>query len=282
MLNALTVDVEDWYHTSGLDIPRGEWDHLKSTVFPNTIKLLNLFDEFKVKATFFILGDVARRYPSLITEIVERGHEIGGHSMNHQLISKQTFEEFKVDFQESVRLLESITNQKIRYFRAPSWSISSDKLEILHFLEQNGIQIDSSLQPFKTPLSGINGIPLEPFIPILNNKKMNLIEFPPTVIRLSKKCIIPFAGGFYLRFFPYKVIKYLLNKVNLKRTGMVYIHPWELNADIPKRNSSLVIKFIQYYNLSSTEGKLRKLLTDFNFAPIGQVIKFRDIKHKHI
>lgn len=282
MLNALTVDLEDWYHTNGLNIPKARWNDLPSTVYPNTMKLLDLFDEFKVKATFFILGDVAVKYPHLINEIVHRGHEIGSHGMNHQLVYKQSIEEFKRDVFQSIQTLEELSGQKIRFYRAPSWSISQDRLEVLHFLEQNGIICDSSLQPFKTPLSGINGIPIQPFKPIIKGKSLNLIEFPPTVMNVSRNLSFPFAGGFYLRFFPYQMIKKLLTYVNLKRPGMVYVHPWEIDPKIPRWKTSLLIKIIQYYRLQSTEIKLRKLLKEFDFAPIGEVLKYQEIQHKEI
>lgn len=279
MLNALTVDVEDWYHTNGLNIPKNEWENLPSTVYPNTIKLLNIFDDFGVKATFFILGDVAKRYPFLVKEIVTRGHEIGSHGMNHQLVYTQTMEEFERDFLQSIDILEQLSGQKMRYFRAPSWSISQDRLEILLFLEQKGIICDSSLQPFKTPLSGIHDMPTHLFKPIINGYNLNLVEFPPTVMKWNKYVSFPFAGGFYLRLFPYVIISHLLKQCNLKSPGMVYVHPWELDPDIPRWKSNSIIHFIQYYRLSSTERKLKKLLYEFDFAPIGEVIKWHEMEH---
>lgn len=277
MLNALTVDVEDWYHTNGLNIPKNEWDSLPSTVYQNTIKLLNLFDEFGVKATFFVLGDVAKKYPKLVQEIVSRGHEIGSHGMNHQLVYQQTDAEFKADVRESLLVLEEITGQRISLFRAPSWSISKERLELLEFLEENGILIDSSLQPFKTPLSGISGIPTEPFLPVIGGKSLNIVEFPPSVLQFSKNLTFPFAGGFYLRFFPAFLIAKWLKRLNDKKPGLVYVHPWELDPTIPRRKASWFISIIQYFRLSSTERKLRKLLAEFQFAPVGQVVSKQEI-----
>ncbi|NRD77987.1 DUF3473 domain-containing protein [Bacillus sp. BRMEA1] len=282
MLNALTVDVEDWYHTNGLNIPQKEWDSLPSTVLPNTMRLLDLFDEFEVKGTFFVLGDVAKRYPQLVREIVNRGHEIGSHGMYHQLVYKQSLEEFKADVLESIETLKEISGQNITLYRAPSWSISEDRLGVLEFLEQNGIKVDSSLQPFKTPLSGMSGIPTRPFKPMLGGKSLNLIEFPPTVWQISKNFTFPFAGGFYLRFFPKLVIAYLLNKLNEKKPGLVYIHPWEIDPFIPKRKTSLFIYIIQYYRLKSTERKLRSLLGKFQFAPVGKVLEHVEIIHEKL
>jgi polysaccharide deacetylase family protein (PEP-CTERM system associated) len=282
MLNALTVDVEDWYHTNGLNIPKSEWDNLPSTVYENTIKLLNIFDEFEVKATFFILGDVAKTYPHLVKEIVKRGHEIGSHGMNHQLVYKQTVEEFKADVLESIEILKEMSGQNITLYRAPSWSISEDRLEVLEFLEQSGILVDSSLQPFKTPLSGMSGIPTHPFKPVIGGKSLDLVEFPPTVMQLSKNLTFPFAGGFYLRFFPYLIISKLLERLNKQKPGLVYVHPWELDPTIPKRRTSWFIYIIQYYRLNSTEKKLRNLLCKFKFAPIGKVLEQQEIIHKKL
>ncbi|WP_075619600.1 polysaccharide deacetylase family protein [Paenisporosarcina indica] len=282
MINALTVDVEDWYHTNGLNIAKKDWRDLQSTVYPNTMKILDLFDELGVKATFFILGDVAKRFPRLVREIVTRGHEIGSHGMNHQLVSGQSIEEFKKDFKQSIAILEKIAKQKIKFYRAPSWSISEDRLEILSYLEKNGIICDSSLQPFKTPLSGINGIPTRPFKPIITGQKLDLVEFPPTIMRLHKHFSVPFAGGFYLRLFPWKVISKLLRIINKTRPGMVYIHPWELDSSIPRFKTSWLIQIIQYHRLHSTERTLRNLIHEFEFAPLGQVIKNQQNLHEAI
>jgi polysaccharide deacetylase family protein (PEP-CTERM system associated) len=282
MLNALTVDVEDWYHTNGLNIPKSEWESLPSTVFQNTMNLLNLFDEFKVKATFFVLGDVAKNYPELVKEIVNRGHEIGSHGMNHQLVYKQSVDEFKADVLESLEILKEISGQSISLYRAPSWSISEERLEVLNILEENGIKVDSSLQPFKTPLSGMNGIPTQPFKPVMKGKSLQIIEFPPTVMEIGERFTFPFAGGFYLRFFPNVVITKLLEKLNRKKPGLVYVHPWELDPTIPRRRTSWYIYIIQYYRLQSTERKLRKLLSTFKFAPIGEVLKGQEIIHKEL
>lgn len=282
MINALTVDVEEWYHTNGLNIGMKDWSELRSTVYPNTMKILDLFDEFQVKATFFILGDVAKRFPELVLEIFERGHEIGSHGMNHQLVSGQSIDAFKRDFKQSITVIEAITNQKVKYYRAPSWSISQDRLEVLFYLEKNGIICDSSLQPFKTPLSGINGIPIKPFKPIIMGRKLELVEFPPTIVKLTSYLSIPFAGGFYLRLLPSTVIVHLLKTINKKRPGMVYIHPWEIDPTIPRWKTSWTIRIIQYHQLKSTERKLRLLMKKFKFAPLGQIINNHQILHEVI
>jgi polysaccharide deacetylase family protein (PEP-CTERM system associated) len=270
VINALTVDVEEWFHTNGLCIPPHHWETYPSTVVEKTERILDIFDEHQVKATFFILGWVAKKHPWLVQEILKRGHEIGSHGLNHHLVSQQTIKEFKTDFIESISILEEASGNKIKYYRAPTWSISKEKLEVLTILEEYGINCDSSLQPFKTPLSGISGLPREPYIPVLQNRALKLIEFPPTVCDFFK---VPYAGGFYLRFFPYWFIRQCLKKRNESRAGMVYIHPWELDSNLPKIIASPHIQFIHHYGVKDTETKLKKLLQDFQFTSIGEVIK---------
>jgi polysaccharide deacetylase family protein (PEP-CTERM system associated) len=273
VINALTVDVEDWFHTNALSISPDKWEFYPSTVTENTLKILDLFDEHNTKATFFVLGWVAKKHPKLVQEIVKRGHEIGSHGVNHQLVSQLSIKEFKTDLIESLSLLEDASGKVVRYYRAPSWSISKEKLEVLLIMEEYGIICDSSLQPFKTPLSGISGLPKDPYIPVLGNRVLNLIEFPPTVCDLGK---FPYAGGFYLRLFPYWFIRYCLKKLNERRAGLVYIHPWELDQNGPKILASPHIRFIHHYGIKGTVPKLNDLLQDFQFASIGDVIKGQD------
>jgi polysaccharide deacetylase family protein (PEP-CTERM system associated) len=211
----------------------------------------------------------------LFREIARRGHEIGSHGLNHQLVSKLSLKEFTNDLSESMARLEDSTQKKIIYYRAPSWSISKENLEVLTILEGKGIICDSSLQPFQTPLSGIDGLPIEPYVPILNGRALNLIEFPPTVCNLTNNVKVSYAGGFYLRFFPYWFIHGMLKKLNKLREGMVYIHPWEIQSNIPKVKALAHLKFIQYYNLTSTITKLENLLRDFKFSSLGEVIHGR-------
>lgn len=280
LFNVITVDVEEWYHSNGLNIPSEKWGEYPSKVEENTMELLELFDSYQVKATFFILGCVAKDHPALVKEIDSRGHEIGSHGLNHRLVSELSINEFTVDFVESKAILEDIIGKKICYYRAPSWSISKEKLEVLFILEEHGIICDSSLQPFQTPLSGINGAPSEPFIPILNGRTLKLIEFPPTVCNVLNHLKVPYAGGFYLRFFPYWFIENGLKKLNTEREGMVYIHPWELDPNIPRLMTRPHIKFIHYYNLSKSKWKLEKLLKAFKFSTIGEVIQGKKYPEK--
>jgi polysaccharide deacetylase family protein (PEP-CTERM system associated) len=271
MLNAVTIDVEDWYHTNGLGIDARTWGNLEDRIVPNTMRILRILEEYKVYGTFFILGCVAEKHPDLVQEIQRRGHEVGSHGGWHQLIYKQTIEEFKQDLFYSKRVLEEITGEPIRLFRAPSWSISLDQLEVLNILQEAGFVIDSSIQPFATYLSGVKGAPCQPYYPIIGKRQLHLIEFPPSVWRL-RRWTVPFSGGFYLRALPYKLIRTFLRKVNQTGPGMIYLHPWEFDLDQPRVKAYPLTRFIQYYNLHTTEEKFRMLLRDFQFAPISTVL----------
>ena len=147
-------------------------------------------------------------------------------------------------------------------FRAPTWSINSDNLWALQVLDEEGFVCDSSMQPFKTPISGMNGMPSYPFHPAINNIRLKILEYPPTVLQLGK-IPVPFAGGLYLRLFPYSFISRALRKVN----------PWELDTKQPRLKVPVHIKASHYLNIDSTSRKLNSLLTDFEFVPLGELIR---------
>jgi polysaccharide deacetylase family protein (PEP-CTERM system associated) len=271
MRNALTVDVEDWYMTNGLDIDPSEWHRFEDRVVPNTTVLLDLFDRYNVKGTFFVLGCVAQKHPQLVEEIARRGHEIGSHGGWHRLVTTQTLEQFREDLRFSKQTLEGITGQRIELYRAPSWSIAPSRFGALKILAEEGFVCDSSMQPFQTPLSGIAGAPVKPFRPVLDGEPLGLTEFPPTVAEVGGMKV-PFSGGFYLRAVPYPLIKWALKRVNRTRSGMIYVHPWEVDTQQPKIKTSAFIRVIQYYGLTMTERKLDRLLRDFAFEPLGGLI----------
>lgn len=271
MLNALTVDVEDWYMTNGLDIDPSEWHKYEDRVVRNTTTLLDLFDQYAVKGTFFILGCVAEKHPALIEEIAERGHEIGSHGYWHRLVTSQTLDQFRQDIRSSKDILERLTGRKVELYRAPSWSISPDRYGALKILSEEGFVCDSSMQPFQTPLSGIAGAPKTPFRPALDGEPLGISEFPPTVTELAGMSV-PFSGGFYLRAVPYPLVKWALNRVNKTRPGMIYIHPWEIDTAQPRAKTSVFIRTIQYYGLNGTKEKLERLFREFSFRPLGEII----------
>ncbi|HEU4962871.1 MAG TPA: DUF3473 domain-containing protein, partial [Bacilli bacterium] len=180
------------------------------------------------------------------------------------------------DIRESKRLLEDISGQKVQMFRAPSWSITPDRYEVLRILTEEGFTVDSSLQPFATPLSGIAGSPIAPFHPQLSADEppLDLVEFPPTVWQKAG-VTMPFSGGFYLRAVPYPLVRWALKQVNREREGMVYLHPWELDANQPRVQASPLIRLAQYYRLRSTKPKVERLLQEFTFVPLGEILEGR-------
>lgn len=272
MRNALTVDLEDWYQTNDFQFPVSAWGHYEDRIINSTRKLLALLSRYGVRATFFILGVVAEKHPSLIREIAEGGHELACHGGYHRLLTEMTLEEFRRDIREAKGKIEEAAQVEIRFFRAPSWSVGPKNYEMLAVLEEEGFTLDSSLQPFRTPLSGVAGAPIDPFYPVIKGKRLRLLEFPSTVLK-EGGLTFPFSGGLYLRTMPYPFIRWALRRINEKRLGMVYIHPWELDIDQPRQRASPLIRFAHYHNLHRTEGKLHRLLQDFRFLPLGELLR---------
>lgn len=270
MKYALTVDVEDWYHTKDFDLK--SWEGCEDRIEKSTMNLLGLFEEHGVHGTFFILGCVAYKHPRLVREIAKRGHEIGSHGMNHILITSQNRKEFKEDLLASKAAIEEACGTEVSIYRSSSWSICSKTLWALEILEECGFLCDSSIQPFKTPLSGMSGAPRTPFHPVLHGKALNLIEFPSTVYK-SFGSTIPFSGGFYLRFWPYILSRHWFKKAAVHGDAMLYCHPWEIDCGQPRLKVPLHIKMVHYYNLKSTYKKLDNLLKNFEFCTMGEIIK---------
>lgn len=275
MKNAFTVDVEDWYQTLDFDFDISQWERFEDRVVKNTHTVLNLLERNNTKATFYVLGCIAKKHPELVKEIAAGGHEIGSHGMWHTMVTRQTREEFRADIKEAKQVLEDITGAEIGLYRSSSWSIQERTLWALEILEEEGYVCDSSIQPFRTPLSGMRKVLCEPFHPVVNGKTLKLVEFPPTVGKLGPMTF-PFAGGLYLRVIPYFLIKRFLNKVNQLRPGMVYTHPWELDPQQPRLKVPLHIQGTHYYHLEKTEGKLEQLLKDYQFMPLGELIKNKE------
>lgn len=271
MTNALTIDLEDWYHTLDFNFPVNTWEQYEDRITNSTNIILETLDKHGVKATFFVLGYIAKKHPDLVRKISKKGHEIGSHGTLHKLIYKQTKDEFREDVADSKKLLQDITGKEVNLFRGSSWSISKDTLWALEILEEEGFKCDSSLQPFKTPLSGVNGAPKEPFYPVIEEKRLKIIEFPSTVLPMWKAGV-PFSGGLYFRTMPLTFIKLALNKVNEKGPGMIYLHPWEVDVDQPKLKMFTHVRFTHYHNLNKTLNKLENLLDSFNFATLGEII----------
>lgn len=269
--NILTIDVEEWFHANDFHVDERDYNQAEFRVEKNTDYLLSILDEFGVKATFFTLGSIARSNPKVVQNIFKNGHEIASHGCNHKMVNEMTPEEFREDLRCSCGYIEDITGEKVTSFRAPSWSIDVSNLWALEILDAEGITVDSSMQPFRTFLSGSRKLPRDPFHPVLNGKRLNLLEIPSTTINLLGMRI-PFSGGTYLRVLPEAFIVWAFKRVNKQRQAMAYLHPWELDTNPPKIKSNFMFNISHNTNLHTTERKLRRLLSEFQFTSLNELL----------
>jgi len=274
--NILTIDVEDWFHASALTekINSGGVDEWQSRISRTLCRVLNLLEEEKTKATFFVLGCVAERFPEIVQSIKQRKHEIASHGYAHNSIYSQTKEEFKKDVRKSLLILENITKDKIKGYRAPNFSITTESLWAYEILAGLGIEYTSSIFPTKHILHayGIPQAPKDPFILKLDNGK-SIAEFPLSTVRILGK-YFPFGGGAYLRLFPYWYNKWSIMRLNRKgRPAVIYFHPWELDPDQPKLDLKLLARTRHYFNLDIMETKIRDLLKTFRFQSIEETLQ---------
>jgi polysaccharide deacetylase family protein (PEP-CTERM system associated) len=272
MLNALTIDVEDYFHVSGFDdcVSRSQWDDLPSRVGDSTRRILDRLAEAGVHGTFFVLGWVAERHPDLVRAIRAGGHEVGCHSYGHRLIYEQTPQEFRDDLRLARCVLEDILGEKVVSFRAPSFSITKRSLWALDVLLEEGFLFDSSIYPTHHDRYGIAGSPLEPHA--IERTEGTIWEFPPPVWRLMNYPL-PVGGGGYFRLYPYAVTRRGLRAINNNgRPFAVYLHPWEFDPDQPRFRPGRMRAFRHYVGLRRTEGRLLRLLNDFRFGTMSEAL----------
>ena len=274
MLNALTIDVEDYFHVQAFAdvISSAHWDEYPVRVERNTFRLLEILGRRNVKATFFILGWVADRCPALVRAIVDSGHEIGSHGYGHRMLTRGSQASFREDLIRAKSTIEDKTASRVTCFRAPSYSITSKTLWALEILAEFGFEYDSSIFPIRHDYYGIPDAPRFPHYWSLKSGA-RLLEFPPSTVRILG-INVPIAGGGYLRLLPYKVTAWAIRRLNQKedQPAMVYLHPWEIDPDQPRLVASWRSRFRQYQNLQTTEKKLTRLLDDFSWAPMSKVL----------
>lgn len=271
--NALTVDVEDYFHVSAFakSINQTDWDNLPLRVEKNTQRLLDLFDEVQVKATFFVLGWVADRNRTLIQEIAARGHEVACHGYSHQLVYNQTPELFREETIRSKNLLEDIIQAPVRGYRAASYSITKDSLWALDILAEAGFEYDSSIFPVRHDRYGIPDAKEIPHV-LKTPQGHSLVEFPLSAAKIFKYKL-PVAGGGYFRLYPYVLTKAGLSQINHRQQPFIfYLHPWEIDPDQPRIDASWFSRFRHYNNLDKCESRLRRLLLDFEFGTVWNVL----------
>ncbi len=263
--NALTVDVEEYFQVEALVkvVDRSEWDRLESRVEFQTQTLLDLFARERVRATFFTLGWVARRHPSLIRRIVSEGHELGSHGDGHRMITQMNRAQFREDLRAAKATLEDTGGVAVTGYRAPTFSVVRDTLWALDELLDAGFEYDASIYPIRHDRYGI------PDAPRLPHKRTEspgagLVEFPSSTVRLGGKNV-PIGGGGYLRLLPMAWTRWGLSRIAPEGPFMVYLHPWEIDARQPRFKLPPLAALRSYHNLDQVEARLTELLRAFPF-----------------
>lgn len=266
--NALTVDVEDYFHVAALapSIHRDSWTSRESRVVGNTRNLLAIFEQFGAQGTFFVLGWVAERYPELIREIAARGHEVACHGFSHRLVYEQSLEEFREETRHAKNLLEDITGSAVLGYRAASYSIVRESLWALDVLVELGFVYDSSIFPVHHDRYGIPDAERAPHRLSTPNKQ-SIVEWPLSTAK-AFGISIPVSGGGYFRLLPYWLTRWGLTSINRReqRPFVFYLHPWEIDPGQPRVAASRLSRFRHYTNLGKCEMRLRRLLGEFKFG----------------
>jgi polysaccharide deacetylase family protein (PEP-CTERM system associated) len=273
MKNALTVDVEDWFQVSNFArlVRRSEWDNFPSRVVQNTRRLLDLFDEYRTRATFFVLGWTAERFPELVQEIITRGHDLGSHGYSHDLVHELGVVDFAKDLRRSLDLIEQAGGVRPKGYRAPSFSIDRRSLWAFDVLVDEGLEYDSSVFPVDHPRYGIPTFKRTPCL-VRTSRGKKIREFPLTTLRVLGRNLGASGGG-YLRVFPVSVVETAFHRMN--RSGhpaVLYIHPWEIDSEQPRLSAGGLRSLAHYRNLSETEDRLRVLLQRFSFTTMGEAL----------
>lgn len=272
-VNAFTVDVEDYFHVAALAsaVSRDSWPSRESRVERNTERLLALLDEKRVHGTFFILGWQAERSPQLVRRIAAAGHEIGCHGFSHQLIYRQSRQEFREEAARAKGLLEDAIGREVLGYRAASFSIVRDTLWALDDLIDLGFRYDSSIFAIRHDRYGIADASPEPGR-VRAPSGRSLIEFPMSPASFFG-LKVPVTGGGYFRIFPYGLTRAGLKRINAAgRPFAFYLHPWEIDPGQPRVKVGAVSRFRHYTNLARCEGRLRRLLGEFTFRPMIEVL----------
>ena len=260
--NALTIDVEDYFQVSAFSkiINKKNWDEKECRIEKNIDTILNILDSKKIKATFFTLGWIAERYPSMIKKIIIEGHELASHGYAHEKVSEISRNDFYQDITRAKGILEDIGGKEVKGYRAPSFSIAEKNFWAMEVLSETGHRYSSSIYPVKHDHYGSPSAPRFPY-----KIYSELLEIPPTTVKLFGRNF-PASGGGYFRLFPYSISKKMLNHVNTSENKPVvfYFHPWEIDIHQPKiKNLSVKTRFRHYNNIEKMEEKIKKLVEDF-------------------
>lgn len=270
MRNAISVDLEDWFCVRNLSgvIAKKDWDKQELRIVASTRRILDLLAKHGTKATFFVLGWIAERLPDLIHEIDRERHEIATHGYSHILLTDMDQIEFEQDLRKAIDIASVCTGEKIIGFRAPSFSVVKKSYWVFEILEKFGIRYDSSVFPISFhPDYGISEAPIYPY-------RINeaMVEFPISCVELGGRRI-PCGGGGYFRLYPYWLTRSLIKRCNREgRPAVFYLHPWEIDSEQPRVDLPRLKKWRHYINLDKTFERLDRLLGDFNFTTIREVL----------
>jgi len=279
LTNAFTIDVEDYYHVSALSsaISRDSWGERESRVAASTDRILALLDERQIKGTFFVLGWVADHVPQLVKRIAAQGHEVACHGYSHELIYRQTPGVFAEETRRSKRLLEDLTGLPVIGYRAASFSITPRSLWALDTLIEEGFAYDSSIFPVRHDRYGMPGASRTPgYVHAPSGGR--IAEFPMSTAAFGP-LRIPVSGGGYFRLLPYWLTRNGLRDIN-EREGMpftFYLHPWEIDVEQPRVKVGLVSRLRHYTNLGKCEERLCRLLGEFRFSTMRNVLRARGL-----
>ncbi|MCB1937832.1 MAG: DUF3473 domain-containing protein [Rhodocyclaceae bacterium] len=270
IVNALTIDVEDYFQVSALapHFPRQSWESVPCRVERNVDVILSMLHEYGAKGTFFTLGWIAERYPHLVRLIAMEGHEVASHGYAHQRASDQSPAAFLADIRLAKTVLEDISGKTVRGYRAPSFSIGAGNPWAHDCIAEAGYEYSSSVYPVKHDHYGMPDAPRFPY-----RLENGLLEMPVTTVRYLGRNL-PAGGGGYFRLLPYAASRWLIRKVNTddKRPAMFYFHPWEVDPDQPRvKGTTAKTRFRHYVNLSRTEMRLRHLMNDFSWGRMDDV-----------
>lgn len=263
----LSVDVEDYFQVEAFAdrVDRARWSEYPSRVVANTHTVLDLFEECKVRGTFFILGWVAERFPDLVREIVKRGHEPACHSYWHHPVFRLSPEKFREDTLRAKGLIEDAAGEPVYGYRAPSFSITRNSWWALEILAELGFTYDSSVFPIRHDVYGIPDAPRTSFR--VDTAKGPIAEFPMTTFRWLGNANLPVGGGGYLRIFPFSITHFGIRKAWSSGLPLItYIHPWEVDPGQPRLPGRLTSRLRHYTNLSKTGDRLRSLIGSVRFS----------------
>ena len=270
-VNALSCDVEDYFQVAAFDgvLAREGWDQQPRRVDRNTHAVLDLFARCGVKGTFFTLGWVAERHPDLVRRMAADGHEVASHGYDHAKVSTLTPAQFRADIRRTKALLEDLSGQPVRGYRAPSYSIGRDNLWALEVLQEEGHVYSSSIYPIRHDHYGMPEAPRFAF----RTRPEGLLELPVTTVNVAGQQL-PCGGGGYFRLLPYRLCRWALRRVNQHdgRAGIFYFHPWEIDPGQPRvPHAPLKSRVRHYVNLDSMERRIERLLRDFRWGRMDEV-----------